>query len=123
MCESEAVSEQQPPHDPYGQDPYLQQRGYSQPMQPVPPAYPGPGYAAAPRKPVNLGKIVTIAAWVVLGLFSLRYLYVLAQDGGPLGLPEFADRLFGGLDGLGQGIFYAGVLLGVGRWLEIRQQG
>lgn len=123
MCESETVSQQQPANDPPGQDPYLQQPGYSQPGYPGY-SYPGPGYPAQPpKKPLDLAKIVTIGAWVVLALHGLRYFYVLTQDEGALGVPEFTDRLFGGMDGLAVGIFYTGVLLAVGRWLEKQQQG
>jgi hypothetical protein len=116
------------PQDPYGQpDPYGQQQqgpyeqqypqGYQYGQH-----YPeSGGYAPpkAPRKPIDLATLVTIGGWVVLGLFALAFLYGLTQDdefGG-----DFGDRFFGGLPGLGQGIFYGAVLLAVGVWLR-RQQ-
>jgi hypothetical protein len=58
---------------------------------------------------------VQIAAFVVVGLFALAFLYGLTQDdqfGG-----SFGDRFFGGLPGLATGIFYGGVLLAVSVWL------
>jgi hypothetical protein len=124
MWKSDAMSDQ-PSQDPYGQQPP------GQPSQPSPPppsgayqqpasgpgygqAYP-PGYQAAPpRQPIDLAKLVGIGAWVVVGLFGLWYLYFIANDdnGG-----EFVDRFFGGLDRLGEGLFYAGVLFAVSIWL------
>jgi hypothetical protein len=120
------------PQDPYGQpDPYGQQQGppsYEQPAQ-YPqqgfqygqPGYqqPSGGYAPpkAPRKPIDLGTLVTIAAWVVLGLFVLKFLYTLTLDG------DFGDLFFGGMSELGTGVFYAGVLLAVGVWLRRQQAG
>ncbi|HEY8527313.1 MAG TPA: hypothetical protein VIL48_20260 [Acidimicrobiales bacterium] len=73
------------------------------------------GYPAAPRQPLDLAKLATLAAWVVLGLFALYYLYFISNDdnGG-----EFVDRFFGGMDRLGEGIFYAGILHAVGVWLR-----
>ena len=119
----------QPPQDPHGQQP---------PGQPSPPSPPpqsgayqqattGPGYGQAypagyqgapPRKPIDLAKLVGIAAWVVVGLFGLWYLYFIANDdnGG-----EFVDRFFGGMDRLGEGLFYAGVLFAVSIWLGRNQ--
>jgi hypothetical protein len=128
MWKSDAMSDQ-PPQDPHGQQP---------PGQPSPPSPPpqsgayqqapaGPGYgqaypagyqAAPPRKPIDLAKLVGIAAWVVVGLFGLWYLYFIANDdnGG-----EFVDRFFGGMDRLGEGLFYAGVLFAVSIWLGRNQ--
>ncbi|HET6951446.1 MAG TPA: hypothetical protein VFI47_13780 [Acidimicrobiales bacterium] len=112
------------PQDPYGQQQgpgqQYQQQGY-QYGQPGygQQQYPG-GYAAppTPRKPLELAKIVTIAAWVVLGCFALAFLYALTQD--DFG-SDFADRLFSNLPQLGTGVFYAGVLLAVGVWLRGRE--
>jgi hypothetical protein len=116
------------PQDPYGQhDPYGQsqqgyqqqypQQGYQYGAQPGYEQQYSGGYAAAPaaRQPLDLAKIVMIAAFVVVGLFLLAFLYGLTQDdqfGG-----NFADRFFGGLPGLGTGVFYGGVLLAVSVWL------
>lgn len=118
------------PQDPYGQpDPYGQQgqpgygqqypqqgyqygeqQGYEQQQ------YSG-GYAATPaRKPVELHRIVNIAAFVVLGLFVLQFLYILSKDS----FGEFSDRFFGNLGFLGTGIFYCLVLLGLSGWLRAR---
>jgi hypothetical protein len=117
----------QQPQDPYGQDPYgQQQQGY-------PPAYgqqqPYSGYQApaAPRQPLDMSKVVYIAAWVVLALFGLAYFYALAQDeilgiGGGYGGPDFADRFFGGMPLLGEGILFSGILHGIAMWME-RQKG
>lgn len=117
------------PQDPYGQhDPYGQQgqqQGYGQQypqqgyqygqQQGYEQQYSG-GYAVAPteRKPMELDKIVTIAAWVVLGLFALKFLYILSKDT----FGEFSDRFFGNLDTLGSGIFFCLVLLAVGMWIR-----
>ena len=112
------------PHDPYGQQPYGQyqpqpgQPGYGQPGYGQPQA-PYPGYAAASRSPLDLAKIVTITAWVVAGLFALAYLYNITQDAPGI---DGADRFFGEMPTLGTGLFYAGVLHGVGVWLA-RQRG
>lgn len=108
---------EQPPQDPYGQQPPPAPPGYGQQ-----PAY-GPPYAGAypapPRQPLDLAKLVGIGAWVVLGLFALHYLYFIANDdnGG-----EFVDRFFGGMDTLGVGIFYTGVLHAVSVWLGRSQR-
>jgi hypothetical protein len=72
------------------------------------------GYAPPTRTPLDLPKLVFIAAWVVLGLFGLWFIYTLTQD--DLGA-DFGDRLFGSLQGLATGIFYAAVLLAVSVWL------
>jgi hypothetical protein len=47
---------------------------------------------------------------------------VLTQDDGFNGGTKFADRFFGDMPTLGQGIFYGAVLLAVGVWLG-RQKG
>ena len=125
----------QPSQDPYGQQPSGQPSQPAQPAQPAQPPpsgayqqapsapgygqpYPGGYQAAPPRKPIDLAKLVGIAAWVVVGLFGLWYLYFIANDdnGG-----EFVDRFFGGMDRLGEGLFYAGVLFAVSIWLGRNQ--
>jgi hypothetical protein len=131
MWKSDAMSDQ-PSQDPYDQQPSGQPSQPAQPSPPPPPgayqqAPPGPGYgqtypagypAAPPRKPIDLAKLVGIAAWVVVGLFGLWYLYFIANDdnGG-----EFVDRFFGGMDRLGEGLFYAGALFAVSIWLGRNQ--
>jgi hypothetical protein len=101
------------PQDPYGQQQHPQQPppGYQQPQQ-----QPYGGYTAPARRPLDLARLVTIGGWVVLGMYGLNYLYTLTQDD-DLG-PDFADRLFGGLTTLAQGIFWAGALLAIGVWLR-----
>jgi hypothetical protein len=116
----------QPSQDPYGQQPQGQPAqpptsGAYQQQAPPGPGYGQPypaGYPAPPRKPLDLAKIVGIAAWVVVGLFGLWYLYFMANDdnGG-----EFVDRFFGGMDRLGEGLFYAGALFAVSIWLGRNQ--
>src|SRR5262245_12280837 len=113
------------PQDPYGQhDPYGQsqqgyqqqypQQGYQYSQQGYEQQYSG-GYAeATPRKPLDLAKIVQIASYVVVGLYALSFLYGLTQDTPGANV---ADKFFGGLPGLGTGVFYAGVLLAVSVWL------
>jgi hypothetical protein len=103
------------PQDPYGQQQYPQQpqQGYQPPQQPY------TGYTAPARKPFDLARLVTIAGWVVLGMYGLNYLYTLTQDDDFS--PDFADRLFGGLTTLAQGIFWAGALLAIGVWLRKQQ--
>ena len=102
------------PQDGYGQQQYPPpQPGYQYPQQ----GY--AGYTAPPKKPLDLAKLVTIAGWVVLGMYALSYLYTLTQDDDFS--PDFADRLFGGLTTLAQGIFWAGALLAVGVWLRKQQ--
>lgn len=61
-----------------------------------------------------LSRLVGIGAWVVLGLFGLKYLYTLTSDD----FGSFENRFFGGLPELGTGIFYAGLLLVAATWLE-----
>jgi hypothetical protein len=118
------MSDQTPP-DAYGQPPPRPQ----QPGSPPPPGAPPPGYQyppsgygqqypgytqAGPRKPLDLPKLVFIAAWVVLGLYGLWFIYTLTQD--DFG-SDFGDRLFGSLVNLATGIFYTAVLLAVSVWL------
>ncbi|MGH9288179.1 MAG: hypothetical protein ACRD0V_07820 [Acidimicrobiales bacterium] len=118
------MSDQTPP-DAYGQGPPRPQ----QPDSPPPPGAPPPGYQyppsgygqhypgyapPAPRKPLDLPKLVFIGAWVVLGLYGLWFIYTLTQD--DFGA-DFGDRLFGSLQNLATGIFYAAVLLAVSVWL------
>jgi hypothetical protein len=118
------MSDQTPP-DPYGQaPPGPQQSGGPPPPGAPPPGYqyqpPGygqhyPGYAPPSRTPLDLPKLVFIAAWVVLGLYGLWFIYTLTQD--DFGA-DFGDRLFGGMENLATGIFYAAVLLAVSVWLS-----
>jgi hypothetical protein len=117
------MSDQTPP-DAYSQVPPRPQ----QPGSPPPPGAPPPGYQYQPsgygqhysgyappsRAPLDLPKLGFIAAWLVLGLYGLWFIYTLTQD--DLG-PDFGDRLFGSLQGLATGIFYAAVLLAVSVWL------
>jgi len=112
------------PPDAYGQVPPRPQ----QPGSPPPPGAPPPGHQYQPagygqhysgyvpptRTPLDLPKLVFIAAWVVLGLNGLWFIYRLTQD--DLGA-DFGDRLFGSLQNLATGIFYAAVLLAVSVWL------
>lgn len=117
------MSDQTPP-DARGQMP-------PRPPQPGSPPLPGappPGYQYQPsgyaqhysgyvppsRTPLDLPKLVFIAAWVVLGLYGLWFIYTLTQD--DLGA-DFGGRLFGNLQSLATGIFYAAVLLAVSVWL------
>jgi hypothetical protein len=122
------MSDQTPP-DAYGQ-PQQQPLRPPQPGSPPPPGGPPPGYQyppsgysqqysgyappPAPRRPLDLPKLVFIAAWVVLGLYGLWFLYTLTQD--DFG-SDFGDRLFGNLVNLATGIFYTAVLLAVSVWL------
>ena len=107
----------QTPLDPYGQAPPPPQPGGPPPG--APPGYQYQpsgygqhysGYAPPSRLPLDLPKLVFIAAWVVLGLYGLWFIYTLTQD-------DFGVRLFGSLTNLGTGIFYAAVLLAVSVWL------
>jgi hypothetical protein len=109
------------PQDPYGQQGQQGQPDYSQQQYPQGYQYPQQPYQGyvAPKKGLDLAKIVTIAGWVVLGLYSLNFLYTLTQDD-EFG-PDFADRFFGGLPSLGQGIFWTGALLAIGVWLGKQQ--
>jgi hypothetical protein len=110
------------PQDPYGQGQQPGQPDYSQQQYPQGyQQYPQPGYQGyvAPKKALDLAKLVTIAAWVVLGLYAVSYLYSLTQDE-EFG-PDFADRFFGGMPELGTGIVWAGILLAVGVWLGKQQ--
>lgn len=113
----------QPPQDPYGQDPYGQQQPQAYGPQGYPQGYGqqpySGGYPTQPRQPLDLAKIVSIAAWVVLALFALKYLYVLAED--DFG-EKFANRFFDHMTELGVGIFYSGVLHAVALWME-KQKG
>jgi uncharacterized membrane protein len=116
------MSDQTPP-DARGQVPPRP----PQPGSPPPPGAP-PGYQYQPsgyaqhysghvspsRTPLDLPKLVFIAAWVVLGLYGLWFIYTLTQD--DLGA-DFGDRLFGNLQSLATGIFYAAVLLAISVWL------
>jgi hypothetical protein len=115
------MSDQTPP-DAYGQGPPRpQQPGSAPPSAPPGYQYQPPGYgqhylghAPPPRTPLDLPKLVFIAAWVVLGMFGLWFIYTLTQD--DLGA-DFGDRPFGSLQNLATGIFYAAVLLAVSVWL------
>jgi hypothetical protein len=57
--------------------------------------YPGyPQYPAQPRKPLDIAKIVFVGAWVVLGLYAVRFFYALTQDrDDPFGYEDFADEV------------------------------
>jgi hypothetical protein len=116
------MSDQTPP-DPYGQAPPRPQQPSGPPPPGAPPGYQYQpsgygqhysGYAPPTRKPLDLPKLVFIAAWVVLGLYGLWFIYTLTQD--DFGA-DFGDRLFGSLQDLGTGIFYTAVLLAVSVWL------
>lgn len=75
----------------------------------------GPGPAPTPPgTSLDLAKLVGIGAWVVLGLYVVAYLYGLAQDDPGR---DSADRFFGQLPLLAQGIFLSGVLHAVAVWL------
>ena len=112
----------QTPSDPYGQAPPPPRQPGGTPPGP-PPGYQYQasgygqhysGYAPPTRKPLDLPKLVFIAAWVVLGMYGLWFIYRLTQD--DFGA-DFGDRLFGSLQDLGTGIFYTAVLLAVSVWL------
>ncbi|MFO7279590.1 MAG: hypothetical protein C0P77_004200 [Thermoanaerobacterales bacterium] len=108
------------PQGPYGQQSGDQGQPAPQyPQQPYQPYQQQPyaGYTA-PRKPLDLAKLVAIGAWVVLGLYALKFLYVLADDD----YGDFADRFFGSMPELGTGVFFTGVLLAVGVWLHRNQE-
>jgi hypothetical protein len=114
------------PQDPYGQQvqpgqpdygQHYPQQGYQYAQPGYDPQYSG-GYPPPPRKPLDLATIVTIGAWVVLGLYGLWFVYSLTQDDFD---DEFADRFFGNMATLAQGVFYTGVLLAVGVWLRKQQ--
>lgn len=117
------------PQDPYNQPAQQPQQSYGQqyPQPGYPQQYPQQqyGYAApapAPaRKPLDVVRLVTIGAWVLLGLHALAYLYWLTQDD-EFG-PDFTDRFLGNLPTLGQGIFGAGVLLALGVLLQRGREG
>jgi hypothetical protein len=115
------MSDQTPP-DPYGQAPPPPRQPGGTPPGP-PPGYQYQasgygqhysGYAPPTRKQLDLPKLVFIAAWVVLGMYGLWFIYRLTQD--DLGA-DFGDRLFGSLQDLATGIFYMAVLLAVSVWL------
>ena len=108
------------PQGPYGQQSGDQGQPAPQyPQQPYQPYQQQPyaGYTA-PRKPLDLAKLGAIGAWVVLGLYALKFLYVLADDD----YGDFADRFFGSMPELGTGVFFTGVLLAVGVWLHRNQE-
>jgi hypothetical protein len=115
------MSDQTPP-DPYGQaPPPPRQPGGTPPGPPSGYQYQASGYgqhysgyAPPTRKQLDLPKLVFIAAWVVLGMYGLWFIYRLTQD--DLGA-DFGDRLFGSLQDLATGIFYTAVLLAVSVWL------
>jgi len=86
--------------------------------QPPPPGYgyQSGGYPSSSSGPsLDLSKVVLIGAWLVIGMFTLSFLYKVSQD--DYG-EEFADRLFGLVPELGTGIFYGGLLMGVSVWLS-----
>jgi hypothetical protein len=116
------MSDQTPP-DPFGQAPPPPQQPGGPPPPGAPPGYQYQpsgygqhysGYAPPIRKPLDLPKLVFIAAWVVLGMYGLWFIYRLTQD--DFGA-DFGDRLFGSLQDLATGVFYTAVLLAVSVWL------
>jgi hypothetical protein len=116
------MSDQTPSH-PYGQAPPPPQQPGGPPPPGAPPGYQYQpsgygqhysGYAPPTRKPHDLPKLVFIAAWVVLGMYGLWFIYRLTQD--DFGA-DFGDRLFGSLQDLATGVFYTAVLLAVSVWL------
>jgi hypothetical protein len=115
-----AMSTPQDPYNQQGQPGYGQQQPpYPQPGYQQYPQQQYSGYAAPAKKALDVVKLVTIGAWVVLGLHAVAYLYWLTQD--DEFSPDFADRFLGNLPTLGQGIFGAGVLLALGVLLQKRQ--
>ena len=87
--------EQPPP--PYGAPP-----GPGAGPHPGPQGPPGAGYTqqsyqgyVAPRKGLEVEKIMLAGAWVVLALYVLNYLYGLTQTDEYTG--DFGDRFFGGM--------------------------
>jgi hypothetical protein len=117
MWKGDAMTDQTPP-DPAAQPANTPQPGYppapGYQQSPSGPGAPQPSWLAAPRRPLDLAKLVFIGAWVVLGCYGLWFLYSLTDDN----FGDFADRLFGALPQLGTGIFWTGVLLAVSVWLE-----
>jgi hypothetical protein len=116
------MSDQTPP-DPYGQPPPRPQQTGGPPPPGAPPGHQYQpsgygqhysGYSPPTRTLLDLPKLVFIAAWVVLGLYGLWFIYTLTQD--EFGA-DFGDRLFGSLQDLATGIFYTAVLLAVSVWL------
>jgi hypothetical protein len=112
------MSDETPP-DPYGQAPPRPQQPGGPPPPGAPPGYQYQpsgyglhysGYVPPTRKPLDLPKLVFIAAWAVLGLYGLWFIYTLTQD--DFGA-DFGDRLFGSLQDLATGVFYTAVLLAV----------
>jgi hypothetical protein len=107
-----------PPQDPYGQGAYGPQ-GYGQ--QPYPhelgqEAFSSSYTSSATRSggQLDLATVVSVGAWIVLGLFALAYFYGLSQEQNG---EDVGDRLFGLMPLLGEGIFYSGLLHGVAVWL------
>lgn len=86
--------------------------------------YPGyPQYPQQMRKPIDYAKMVFIGAWVVLGLYGLNFFYLILQDEeSPLGFEDFADRFFGHLPQLAEGLFFTGILLAVSMWIGHQQR-
>ena len=126
------------PQDPYGEQPgppqgpppEQQPRPYGAPPGPGQ-GWPGAGYPplsqqsyqgdVAPKKGIEVERIMQSLAWVVLTLYVLEYLYGLTQTDEHTG--DVGDRFFGGMATLGTGVFYAGLLLAVSVWLHTRQAG
>jgi hypothetical protein len=109
-----------PPQDPYGQGAYGPQ-GYGQGQQPYPHELGQEAFTSSTSYSNNrsggqldLPTIVSIGAWIVLGLFTLAYFYGLSQEHNG---EDVGDRLFGLMPLLGEGIFYSGLLHGVAVWL------
>jgi hypothetical protein len=116
-----------PPQDPYGQGAYGQP-GYGQPdygQQPYPhelgqEAFPSSYSQGGSGSSIDVASLVSIGAWVVLGLFALAYFYGLSQEHNG---EDVGDRLFGLMPLLGEGIFYSGLLHGVAVWLGRNKDG
>jgi hypothetical protein len=109
----------QPPQDPYGQqDPYAQQQGYAQQgYQGYQQQYSG-GYPQQAKAPFDIAKLLPIAAWVILGLYGVWYLWALIDD---TFIDDFAVRMFSNLPTLGQGIALCAAVHAVAIWMQKQQ--
>lgn len=118
------------PQGPYGEHGGA---GQGPPQQPHPgygpapgagrPPYPQQSYQGyvAPKKGIEVDRILLSTAGVVLGLYVLNFLYGLTQSDEYPG--DFGDRFFGGMPTLGTGVFDAGILLAVSGWFTFRKAG
>jgi hypothetical protein len=86
--------------------------GMSNPQEPTG----APRPPTAPPIPSNLATVVAFAAWVVLGIYALSFLYKLAQDEAG----SFGDRFFGNLPMLATGITLCAALMALSIWLVRR---